>query len=181
MLRSRSRRLQQTRATHESSARCVALRLDSSSSAVINIDKRRCVYRSDRSQLLRCRLVLPNPIASSDDRTVINLHLQITVLDDGTIAVPLLIERVPAAGLNISQLNADLSSAIHGTSSTSVPHPIQLTSLRRFSLSGSWAIFSRQRWITSSSEVAVPLAGKTDKKCARCGGQFFLFPAFNSR
>jgi hypothetical protein len=37
-----------------------------------------------------------------------NLHLRITVLDDGTIAVPLLIERVPAAGLNISQLNADL-------------------------------------------------------------------------
>jgi hypothetical protein len=38
----------------------------------------------------------------------IDLHLRITVLDDGTIAVPLLIERVPAAGLSISQLNDDL-------------------------------------------------------------------------
>jgi hypothetical protein len=38
----------------------------------------------------------------------IDLHLRIAVLDDGTISVPLLIERVPAAGLSISQLNADL-------------------------------------------------------------------------
>lgn len=37
----------------------------------------------------------------------IDLHLRITVLDDGTITVPF-IERVPAARLSVSQLNADL-------------------------------------------------------------------------
>jgi protein involved in polysaccharide export with SLBB domain len=40
--------------------------------------------------------------------TSINLNLKITVLNDGTISVPLLFERVPAAGLSISQLTSDL-------------------------------------------------------------------------
>jgi hypothetical protein len=38
----------------------------------------------------------------------IDLHLRIAVRVDGTIVVPLLLERVPAAGLSISQLNTDL-------------------------------------------------------------------------
>lgn len=38
----------------------------------------------------------------------IDLHLTIAVREDGTIVAPLLLERVPAAGLSISQLNTDL-------------------------------------------------------------------------
>src|SRR5215471_2931159 len=38
----------------------------------------------------------------------IDLHLRIAVLEDGTISVPLLWEKVPAAGLSIPQLNIDL-------------------------------------------------------------------------
>lgn len=38
----------------------------------------------------------------------IDVHLRIAVLDDGRISLPLLLEKVPAAGLSIGQLNTDL-------------------------------------------------------------------------
>ena len=51
----------------------------------------------------------------------IDLHLRIGVLDDGNISVPLLWERVPAAGLSISQLNTDREQRYTWYFSTSAP------------------------------------------------------------
>ena len=51
-------------------------------------------------------LIFKKPDQASDPS--IYLHLRIVVLNDGRISLPLLLEKVPAAGLSISQLTTDL-------------------------------------------------------------------------